>query len=487
MTSTSEEAHPVQRAGLELVSSSPIDTRRVVGRFPIEAARVDLCVTRARGAQATWEATPIGERISGLQRLKQVLGERKEALSRLLTEEIGKPSWEARAEIDACLNKIDITLNDGLSLIRDVTPQEGASYSYRALGVLAVIGPYNFPLHLVHGHVVPALLTGNTVVVKPSELAPAVAQAYAECIAVAGFPEGVFELVQGDGQIGARLAAHPDLNGVLFTGSYGVGRSIEHAAELTPGKLVALEMGGKNPVIVCEDANLEKAAYDAAWGAYVTAGQRCSGTALCLVPRSLRNAFADAVVKVAQKMNVGDPTREDVFMGPMVSKQARRKASLTLLRARAEGALLLWEGSLTDAPPHGAFMAPSLHDVDALPSHAEYFQEELFAPDLGLRCVDSLDEAISFANALPYGLSVSVHSQSEATFQRLRAQLRFGNVNWNAPTCGASSRLPFGGLRKSGNYRPAGLFSPLYCTYPQSTLVGASVLDRSRLSPGIQL
>lgn len=489
MPSTTQIDAPLrERADLELVSSSPIDTRRVVGRFIIDPREVDLSVSRSRSAQSGWEATPLADRLALLQGLKRELSARKDALSALLTEEIGKPRWEARAEVDACVSKVDITVREGLALVGDVHLESlGASYTHRALGVLAIIGPYNFPLHLVHGHVVAALMTGNTVVVKPSELAPAVSQAYAECVAAAGFPADVFQLVQGDGKVGARLAAHPDVNGVLFTGSYGVGRSIEQAAALHPGKLVALEMGGKNPAIVCEDANLEKAAYDVAWGAYVTAGQRCSGTALCLVSWELRERFVDAVLTFARAMTVGDPVRDDVFMGPVVSKQARRRASLTLQRARAEGARLLWEGTLSDAPAHGAFMAPTLHDVDRLPAHAEYFQDELFAPDLGIRCVRSVEEAVAFANALPYGLSVSVHTQSEARFAEARAGLKFGNINWNAPTCGASSRLPFGGLRKSGNYRPAGLFSPLYCTYPASTLVGASTFERAQLSPGIRL
>lgn len=467
---------------IERVSPRAYD--EVIARHAYREQAVDEAVAAARSAFLVWSLRPLEERKAYMVALKQALTARARDLALLIAREIGKPLWEAEGEVQAALAKIDVTLSDGLAL---VAPREmggpSQSYAFRPHGVAAILGPFNFPLHLVHGHVVPALVTGNTVVVKPSELAPTIGQLYAECCDAAGLPAGVFNLVQGGPSMGARLAAHADVDAVMLTGSYAVGQAIKRATLEQAHKLLALELGGRNPAIVLADANLDKAVHDVLWGAFVTAGQRCSGTAVALVERALLEPFARRLEQKLAGLRAGDPLAPDVFMGPLISEAARARYLEALRAAEGGGVLVRYRGREPQGVPRGAYVGVSVHEVLA-PRGLAYEFEELFGPDLALETVEDLDHAIARANDSPYGLSVSVFG-GERAFEYALPRLRYGCVNWNAPTCGASSRLPFGGTRRSGNHRPAALFSPLYTTYPVASLRGAHVLDEDKLSPGL--
>jgi succinylglutamic semialdehyde dehydrogenase len=273
------------------------------------------------------------------------------------------------------------------------------------------------------------------------------------------------------------------VDAVMLTGSYGAGQAIKRATLDQPHKLLALELGGHNPAIVLADCDLQKAVHDVLWGAFVTAGQRCSGTALALVERGCFAAFQALLLQKLDGIRVGDPL-EPVFMGPMVSETARARFLASLASAEAEGVTPLRSSQRQEGAPRGAYVTPSVHRIDE-PRGRAYETEELFGPDLALAEVLDLEHAVSWANQSPYGLSASVFTGNGARFEHALGELRYGCVNWNAPTCGASSRLPFGGTRKSGNQRPAALFSTLYCTYPVATLEGAKELDLRGLSPGL--
>lgn len=465
--------------------ASPRDYADVVARLGFRLDAVEEAVASAREAFAGWARLSLSQRMQHMVALKAALSARSDELARLITREVGKPLWEARTEVSAALNKIDITLHEGLAL---VAPKEMGSpaqrYAFKPHGVAAVLGPFNFPLHLVHGHVVPALVTGNTVIVKPSELAPSVGQLYAECFDAAGLPAGVFNLVQGDASVGAELAAHAGVDAVMLTGSYRAGQAIKRATLDQPHKLLALELGGHNPAIVLADADLEKAVHDVMWGAFVSAGQRCSGTAMALIDAQCFDAFAELLLRKVDKLRLGDPF-SDVFMGPVISEAARANFWAALAEAERQGVRPLRKSEALKSPvPHGAYLTPSVHVVD---HHAglPYETEELFGPDLALSPVPDLNQAIERANAGDYGLSASVFTRDRGAFEHAFASLRHGCINWNAPTCGASSKLPFGGTGKSGNHRPAALFSTLYSTYPVASLEGPATLDPEALSPGI--
>jgi succinylglutamic semialdehyde dehydrogenase len=458
---------------------SPRDFSELVAVHSTRAAAIDEAVAAARAAFPGWSLCSLDERKTRLLALKQVLTARAADFAQVIVREVGKPLWEAETELAAALNKIDVTLGEGLALVseRVLTPE--LRYAFRPHGVAAVIGPFNFPLHLVHGHVAPALLTGNTVVIKPSELTPSVGQLYAECFEAAGFPAGVVNLVQGGGSAGAALSAHPDVDVVMFTGSYAVGQAIKRATLEQPHKLLALELGGRNPALVLADADLDKASHDVLWGAFVTCGQRCSGTAVALVERAIYPAFAAKLQEQLPKLTVGDPMQR-VFLGPLISAPARDRYLARLAEAEAQGVRLLAGGHAVAG--NGAYVSPTLHEL--APSGLAYEREELFGPDLALESVDDLEHAIARANESPYGLSASVFTTRDDAFASAFARLRYGCVNHNAPTCGASARLPFGGLRRSGNHRPAALFSTLYASYPVASIRGPSALDPAKLSPG---
>jgi succinylglutamic semialdehyde dehydrogenase len=475
---------PAQGAQDDLIERvSPRDFDDLVMRVPVRRAAVGEAVAHARAAFPAWGRTPLEQRKELLLALRRALEARAGELAAAITREVGKPGWEARSEVQAALSKIDITLSDGLALVAPRQVAEGQRYAFKPHGVAAVLGPFNFPLHLVHGHVAPLLVTGNCVVIKPSELTPLVGQLYVECLHAAGFPAGVVNLVHGGAQQGALLAGHPDVDAVMLTGSYAAGQSIKRATLEQPHKLLALELGGRNPAIVLKDADLDKALHDVLWGACVSAGQRCSGTAVALIARELFDAFAARAAAELAGVVVGDPLRAGVFMGPLISESARARYLAELGHAQADGAEPLLAPRELALSPRGAYVSPSLHRW-AGPASSRYAREELFGPDLALEPVDDLEHAIARANQSAYGLSASVFTRDEAAFEHAFQALRYGCVNLNAPTCGASSRLPFGGLKQSGNHRPAALFSALYASYPVASLCGAATLDASALSPG---
>jgi succinylglutamic semialdehyde dehydrogenase len=270
----------------------------------------------------------------------------------------------------------------------------------------------------------------------------------------------------------------------MLTGSYRAGQAIKLATLEQPHKLLALELGGHNPAIVLGDADLEKAVHDVLWGAFVSAGQRCSGTALALVDSRCFGAFEKLLLEKLDKLRIGDPMTE-VFMGPVISGEARTRFWDALEAAERQGVTTLRASKALGAGlPAGAYLTPSVHVIDQFQG-LPYETDDLFGPDLALVSVGGLDHALKLANASAYGLSASVFTRDPEAFSHAFTTLRHGCVNWNAPTCGASSRLPFGGTGRSGNHRPAALFSTLYCTYPVASLEGAATLDRNTLSPGI--
>jgi len=461
---------------------SPADLSLVLGRFPWAVTQVDRVVSAARAAHEGFAALPVHDRARLVRRIGAVLEKREDELAHAIALDVGKPLWEARLEAQACSAKAVITADEGLKLVANFPApgQRGAKCRFRPLGVAAVLGPFNFPIHLPNGHILPALACGNTVVFKPSEIAPHAAEVYARCLEEAGVPRGVFNLLQGGPAAGAALGAHSGVDAVLFTGSWAVGQAIQRANQ-GQTKLLALEMGGKNAALVLADADLEKAAYDVLFSAFVTAGQRCTAASRAVVVGDSRR-FAARIVRLAQQLSVGHPLDEGVFMGPLASPAALEKFERGLQATDAE--CLLAPRRLQPRGLDGCYVSPSVHFVQQRRGTA-YEREELFGPDLAVYPAASEEEALEIANSTDYGLAASVHTRSEQTFDRCQRALACGVVNWNAPTVGASGRLPFGGLRRSGNHRPAALWSTLYCAAPVAVMRGDAALDKKKLAPGV--
>jgi succinylglutamic semialdehyde dehydrogenase len=465
------EFRPSLAADGELIIASPADLDDEVSRHPITLSHVDDAVEAARKALPAYRRLDATARAALLLRYRAAVITRRERLADVIAREAGKPLWEARAEVDAVASKIDVVLGEGARVTetRDL-PDVPGRVEARPLGVLAVIGPYNFPAHLPNGQIVPALALGNTVVVKPSERAPSACTLLAECAHEAGFPAGVFNVVQGARDSSAKLSAHDGIDGVLFTGSYAVGRAIVAANASRPERLIALELGGKNVALVEADADVERAARLIAFAAFATAGQRCTATSLCYVHRSIEAELSDRIAVAARTLRVGHVLDGGVFMGPVITADARARISDALGRARAAGYDALVAGGETEvAGRRGHYLRPSVHRArDASTWVAGYTDEELFGPDLAVHPVDDLEEAVGLANAGKYGLAASIFTARAGRFDALAADLEVGVVHHNRSSAGATGRLPFGGVKRSGNHRPGGISMGASCAFSQA-------------------
>jgi succinylglutamic semialdehyde dehydrogenase len=403
-----------------------------------------------------------------------------EPLARSITMEMGKTLAESRAEARLVAEKVDITLRpETLARVCDFEVDAGGGRRgvcrFQPFGVVAVLGPFNFPVHLPNGHWVPALLMGNTVVFKPSEKTPATGQRLAAIAAEAGFPEGVFNVVHGGVDTARRLVAHPQVDGIMFTGSWPAGRSVMEANLDRPGRIVALEMGGSNPAIVWSDADLRTAVLECVRSGYATTGQRCTCTRRLIVHRGIAERFITAFTKVASTMVIapGDAP-EPAFMGPLVDGRAVESFLRRQRALRSAGARVLLEGVRMERPGH--FVTPSLIEV---PRFAKATDEETFAPLVQVSVVDELEDAIEQAGATEFGLAAAVFTRTPAIWSECLQRIRAGCVNWNHGTAGASSRLPFGGLGRSGNLRPAGSFAIDSAVHPVASLEGDAAVEVS--------
>lgn len=450
-------------------TENPFTGEPVLAVNPAGIEQVDQAVEAAQRAFLKWRALSSDQRAEYLWRLKGELQARKSELAFAVTSEMGKLLSEGEAEALACAAKIDVTLGESAERVKDVHPTGlDGYYTYRPHGVMAVIGPYNFPIHLANGHIIAALMTGNTVVFKPSSVTPWVAQIYTECVEKAGFPPGVFNLLPMTRQAGDRLVSHPLVRGILFTGSWDVGLHFKRLTLEDPHKILALEMGGKNAVIVADDAHLEQTVGELVTGAFLTTGQRCTGTSRVICTPGHFDALCERLALAAEALKSQDPTKDDSFMGPLASRSALRTFRRDVQAADADKDLKSLVGFREGDGVCG--VGATLHLVENYRPDHPYLREEVFGPALTIEKVADIDEAFKRASHTDYGLSFSIFTREEAHYRRAMIEVPSGIVNWNRATNGASGRLPFGGVGKSGNHRPAALFAPEYCSYPLASL-----------------
>ena len=456
----------VAPTGKALVSRNPAADNAVVFETGYTVEAVHDAARSAAAAQPAWAGLTAAARWAHLDRLKQAIAARADALADAIVIETGKIRSEAKAEITTLLNRFDLVRG---AMAADLKPGQvapGEVLRYAALGVVGVIGPFNFPLHLCHAHVIPALAAGNTVVIKPSDITPLCGQRYAEAAQAAGLPAGVINVVAGTGEVGAALVAAKELHGLCFTGSWAVGKKILEAAVDRPELLIALEMGGKNVCVVLDDCALRQAVHEVAVGGYLSAGQRCTGTERVLVHRKIADRFIDALAACVRTLKFGSPEDASVFAGPLATAAAAAKVDACLDVAKKAGAeSIVASGKLAG----GAYRTASLHRLpDGVHHVAGYTDVEVFGPDLCVEVIDSDDEAIAILNASPYGFVNAVFTQSR--FEPFFARTKSGMLNRNRSTNLASPKLPFGGVGKSGNYRPAGAWAHRNVVHPVAIL-----------------
>lgn len=464
------EWHKMSPSEKSFATENPFTGEKVLEVHPADVAQVDQAVESSHRAFLSWRALSHQARADHLMRLKEALVERKADIGAAITQEMGKVLREGLLEAGACASKIDLTLGEAAQRVADVHPPglAGGHYTYRPHGVMAVIGPYNFPIHLANGHIIAALMMGNTVVFKPSSVTPLVAQIYTECIDKAGLPKGVFNLLPMTRQAGDRLVTHPKVKGILFTGSWPVGLHFKRLTLEDPNKILALEMGGKNSVIVADDAHLEQVVAEVVTGAFLTTGQRCTGTARVICTPRHFDTLTERLAKAAQLIQSQDPSKEETFMGPLASRSALRSYRREVEKADQDKALKTLVGFREGDGVCG--VGASLHLMEHYNPQHEYLREEVFGPALTIEKVADLDEAFTRSTHNDYGLSFSLFSESRKNYERALVEVPSGIVNWNRATNGASGRLPFGGVGKSGNHRPAALFAPEYCSYPVASM-----------------
>ena len=451
------------------------------------AAQVDAAVSAARGAFALWAARSLDERIAVLERFAACLKARADEVARVIGEETGKPLWEAATEVNSMVGKVAISMQSYRERSGEKSGPLGdatAVLRHKPHGVVAVFGPYNFPGHLPNGHIVPALLAGNCVLFKPSELTPKVAELTVQCWIEAGLPEGVLNLLQGCRETGVALAGHPGIDGLFFTGSSRTGNLLHAQFAGRPEKILALEMGGNNPLIVDQVADVDAAVYTIIQSAFISAGQRCTCARRLLVPQGeWGDALLARLVQVAGQIKVGRFDEQPApFMGSVISLQAAAQLMQAQQDLLAKGATALL--AMTQPQAGAALLTPGILDVTALNERPD---EEFFGPLLQVIRYHSFESAIAEANATVYGLAAGLLSDSRARFEQFWLHSRAGIVNWNKQLTGAASTAPFGGIGASGNHRASAYYAADYCAYPVAGLESDSLTLPATLTPGVTL
>jgi succinylglutamic semialdehyde dehydrogenase len=442
-------------------------------------AEVAAAVAAAREAFPEWARRTQAEREAVVRACAVLLEEEKTAMASVIARETGKPLWDAASEAVAMINKVPLAIAAHARRCTEFTGGPAVT-RFRPHGVVAVLGPFNFPGHLPNGHIVPALVAGNTVVFKPSELTPLTAQGMVALWERAGLPPGVINLVQGGRETGAALASHADIDGLFFTGSARTGVALSRQFAETPGKILALEMGGNNPLVVHCATDHAGAALMAIQSAYLGAGQRCTCSRRLIVPAGTEgDAFVAALVAAIPRVRVGLPDAQpEPFMGPVI----RPAVADALVAAQKD---LVARGAVALVPMRRlahetGFVTPGLIDVTHVANRED---EELFGPLLQLIRVPDFEAAIREANNTRFGLAAGLISDDRALYDRFYTSVRAGIINWNQQLTGASSAAAFGGLGASGNNRPAAFLSADYCTHAVASIEVAA--PKAAVQPGI--
>lgn len=432
----------------------------------VAVSDIDECVARARRACPEWAMLPLANRMELMRRFANHVRKVADEFAELIARETGKPLWEARTEVDAVVGKVEISINSYAertgSKKLDNALQGRAAVRHKPHGVMAVLGPYNFPAHLPNGHIVPALIAGNVVIFKPSEKTPAVGAFLVDCFHKAGIGEDVIQLAIGAVEEGKALVSHRDIDGVLFTGSVQAGVAINRALATNPAKIVALEMGGNNPVVVIDTPMLADAATLIVQSAFTTAGQRCTAARRLIVLDHLYDPLMAELLKLTERLIVDEPFADpQPFMGPVIDNRTAEMLLESFVHLLTHGGKPLMNlKRLRDGLP---FLSPGIIDTTAMDERPDV---ELFGPILQVVKVPDFDSAIAEANNTRFGLSASLIGGGPDDFERFWNSIRAGIINWNRPTNGASSAQPFGGVGLSGNHRPAAYYAADYCAYP---------------------
>lgn len=474
-----------QGAGSEFQSINPSDNEVIWAGNNSSDEQIDQAISSARLAAPDWMSRSVDERIKLVREYARLLEAHAEEIARTIARETGKPLWEARTEAAGMKGKIEISIKafyERTSPVENSVPGAKAVIRYKPHGVVAVFGPYNFPGHLPNGHIVPALIAGNTIVYKASELTPATAELAVKLWQQAGLPNGVLNLVQGEREAGIYLSSHPGIDGLFFTGSSRTGKLIHQQFGGHPGKILALEMGGNSPLVVCEVANLKAAVHNTIFSAFITAGQRCTCARRLFLPASeWGNQFLQELLEATRQLTIDHWDAEpQPFMGAVISEAAAEAIVQAQRHLHTLGGNILLEARKLQ--PGTGLISPGIIDVTTVSALPD---EEYFGPLLQVIRYQHLKDAIAKASNTRYGLAAGLFSDRREDYDLFFSQVRAGIVNWNRPTTGAAGTAPFGGAGDSGNHRPSAYFAADYCAWPIASVEADALILPEKQVPGL--
>lgn len=476
----------IQGHGKPFTSKNPADNSVIWQGCSATNDEVTAACEAAHSALHYWSSLDVATRASYLQNFAKEIESKRQELAYLIALETGKPFWEALTEVSAVIGKVNLSIqayHERNAEKQTKTPDADACLRFKPHGVVAVLGAFNFPAHLSNGHIVPALLAGNTVVYKPSELAPAVANFIIQCWHESGLPFGVINCIQGDAHCGKALLSS-DIQGVYFTGSYRTGKQIHQHFSDKPEVILALEMGGNNPLVIDNVRNIDAAVYHTLLSTMITSGQRCTcARRIFIADNETGDQFLSRFILTCKKIRISAfSNRPEPFMGPVISYEhalSHLQAQQGLIQAG--GTALLSMALLAE---NTGFLSPGIIDMTNIPNAAD---EEIFAPLVQIYRYQSFAEALVLANQTRYGLAAGLLSDSPESYHQFYRTIRAGLINWNRPTTGAVSSLPFGGVGCSGNHHPSAYFAADYCAYPIASLEQPLLTTPAQLLPGIDL
>ncbi|MEZ4235111.1 MAG: aldehyde dehydrogenase family protein [Myxococcota bacterium] len=471
-----------------IVGVNPGDRTDVLGRFPFSEASVDDAVECATRGAVFWRRVGRNDRSKAIRKYRNTLNLQQERFASLITRETGKPIWEARQEVIASMRAVDLLLDEGLPLLEPrILNEREARSDYRPRGVVATLVPYNLPLLIPTVYVCAALLAGNTVIIKPSKFTPGVGQSVAELFDRCKLPRGTFNLLQGSGTgIGQKLASHPGVDALLFSGSYSTAQAIRRTSVDRPELPMCLQCGGKGAALVLGGCDLPRAVYEVLVGAFLTAGQRHNSTGRVIVTEDVFDRFAHELERRSQRITVGYGFDGASFLGPVISENFRT-------RYRRYGRLLSQRGhqALSEARNRevagrrGFYVEPAVYAIDWQNGHG-FVNDEPPGPTVLLYRVRNWEEAVALHNRLLYRVSTSLFVAPDfPELPEIVGRLKTGSLNINRGTIGASLRLPSVGLGRSSNGVPGGIELLRFLSTPRSTLVENRVFDPTAAVPGV--
>lgn len=469
----------------ELFSINPSTEEIIWKGSETSPHELEEIIAKSKNVQKDWENVPLDEKQKIINNFADYIKAHVDDAAKIISDENGKPFWEAKTEVKSLINKVQVVF-DAYTERAKIKEKELAnnrmSYTrYRPYGVMAVLGPFNFPMSMPNSHIMPAIYAGNTVVFKPSERTIKSAEYYVNAWKESGLPDGVLQIVYGNGKIGENLINSNDIDGVLFIGSFNAGKSIEKIMT-ERNRICVLEMGGNSPLVIWDYSDVRAAINIAIQSAYISSGQRCSAARRLIINRSIYNDFIPALSNAIKNIIVGKPFDEDPtpFMGPMIDKRAVDAFMDDYYTLKNRGAKELVPTSVIDELGVN-FVRPALIDVTGIEDN----DKEVFGPLLQLIVVDSIEEAIEISNKTQYGLAAGIITESSEIYEKYYLHTKAGIINWNQQLTGSSTINPFGGIKGSGNFHSAGYLSVDYCSYGCASMESQKANAPKELSPGL--